>query len=59
MSIAARISQTPMSGYQWLIVALCTFMNCLDGFDVMTVAFTGPSVTGEFALNGSQFGLPV
>ncbi|MGW0927575.1 MFS transporter [Streptomyces sp. NPDC002644] len=48
-----------MSGYQWLIVALCTFMNCLDGFDVMAVAFTGPSVTDEFGLSGSEFGLLV
>ncbi|GAA1778674.1 MFS transporter [Streptomonospora arabica] len=59
MNITARISQTPMSGYQWLIIALCTFMNCLDGFDVMAVAFTGPSVTEEFGLTGSQFGLLV
>ncbi|MFE5240355.1 MULTISPECIES: MFS transporter [unclassified Streptomyces] len=48
-----------MSGYQWLVVALCTFMNCLDGFDVMAVAFTGPSVTEEFGLSGSEFGLLV
>ncbi|RNL84978.1 MFS transporter [Halostreptopolyspora alba] len=59
MNITARISQAPMSGYQWLIIALCTFMNCLDGFDVMAVAFTGPSVTEEFGLTGSQFGLLV
>ncbi|MGW1819248.1 MFS transporter [Streptomyces sp. NPDC002125] len=59
MNITARISQAPMSGYQWLIVALCTFMNCLDGFDVMAVAFTGPSVTEEFGLSGSEFGLLV
>jgi benzoate transport len=59
MNITARMTQAPMSGYQWLIVALCTFMNCLDGFDVMAVAFTGPSVTEEFALSGSEFGLLV
>ncbi|TDC93485.1 MFS transporter [Saccharopolyspora aridisoli] len=59
MILTARIGAAPMSGYQWLIVALCTFMNCLDGFDVMAVAFTGPSVTEEFGLNGSQFGLLV
>ncbi|MBB3051537.1 benzoate transport [Prauserella isguenensis] len=59
MNITERIGAAPMSGYQWLIVALCTFMNCLDGFDVMAVAFTGPSVTDEFGLNGSEFGLLV
>ncbi|MCP2252749.1 benzoate transport [Prauserella aidingensis] len=59
MNITERIGAAPMSGYQWLIVALCTFMNCLDGFDVMAVAFTGPSVTEEFGLNGSEFGLLV
>ncbi|MBB3664608.1 MULTISPECIES: MFS transporter [Prauserella salsuginis group] len=59
MNITERIGAAPMSGYQWLIVALCTFMNCLDGFDVMAVAFTGPSVTDEFGLSGSEFGLLV
>ncbi|GAA1210039.1 MFS transporter [Prauserella alba] len=59
MNITERIGAAPMSGYQWLIVALCTFMNCLDGFDVMAVAFTGPSVTEEFGLSGSEFGLLV
>ncbi|WP_406691145.1 MFS transporter [Saccharopolyspora sp. ID03-671] len=59
MNLTARIGAAPMSAYQWLIVALCTFMNCLDGFDVMAVAFTGPSVTEEFGLSGSEFGLLV
>lgn len=59
MNITERIGAARMSGYQWLIVALCTFMNCLDGFDVMAVAFTGPSVTEEFGLTGSEFGLLV
>ena len=57
MNITQRISAAPMSGYQWLIIALCTVMNCLDGFDVMAVAFTGPSLVEEFDLTGSQFGL--
>ncbi|ACU97594.1 MFS transporter [Saccharomonospora viridis] len=59
MNITQRISAAPMSGYQWLIIALCTVMNCLDGFDVMAVAFTGPSLVEEFDLTGSQFGLLV
>ncbi|MGW9479860.1 MFS transporter [Saccharomonospora azurea] len=59
MNITERIGAARMSGYQWLIVALCTFMNCLDGFDVMAIAFTGPSVTEEFGLTGSEFGLLV
>lgn len=56
MTLQQRISAAPMSGYQWLVVGLCTFLNCLDGFDVMAVAFTGPSVTAHFDLSASAFG---
>ncbi|OLT45451.1 MFS transporter [Saccharomonospora sp. CUA-673] len=59
MNIAERTAAAPMSGYQWLIVALCAFINCLDGFDIMAVSFTGPAVTDEFGLTGSEFGLLV
>ncbi|MFC7341099.1 MFS transporter [Saccharopolyspora griseoalba] len=59
MNITERIGAARMSGYQWLVVALCTLMNCLDGFDVMAIAFTGPAMTDDFGLTGSQFGLLV
>ena len=45
-----------MSPYQWVIVALAAFLNALDGYDVLAMAFTATSVTGEFGLSGAQLG---
>ncbi|MFZ3453896.1 MFS transporter [Arthrobacter sp. 7Tela_A1] len=45
-----------MSPYQWVIVALAAFLNALDGYDVLAMAFTATSVTEEFGLSGSQLG---
>ncbi|AGF71158.1 MFS transporter [Corynebacterium halotolerans] len=57
MDIRKAIDTTPMSGFQWYIVALATFLNALDGYDVLALAFTANSVSEEFGLNGSQLGL--
>lgn len=57
MDIRKTIDTTPMSGFQWYIVGLATFLNALDGYDVLAMAFTANAVSGEFGLNGSQLGL--
>lgn len=57
MDIRKAIDTTPMSGFQWYIVGLATFLNALDGYDVLAMAFTANAVSGEFGLNGSQLGL--
>lgn len=56
MNIRDRIDSSPMSPYQWLIIGLCVLLNCLDGFDVMAMAFTASPVSEEFGLSGSQLG---
>ncbi|WP_312795484.1 MFS transporter [Kocuria sp.] len=45
-----------MSAYQWVIVALAAFLNALDGYDVLAMAFTANSVSKEFELTGAQLG---
>lgn len=57
MDIKQRIENSPMSAFQWLVVAVCTFLNALDGFDVLAMAFTANQVSAEFSLSGSQLGL--
>ena len=55
--LRARIDASPMRASQWAVVALCTLLNAVDGFDVLAMAFTSARVSKEFALNGSQLGL--
>src|SRR5699024_3965129 len=46
-----------MSAYQWLIIGICTFLNALDGYDVLAISFTSNAVREEFALTGTALGM--
>lgn len=50
------IANSPMSAYQWLIVALAVILNMLDGFDVLAIAFTAKSIQAELGLDGVAIG---
>lgn len=56
MNIKAIIDESPMSRYQVGCVAICVAINMLDGFDVLVMAFTAPSVSAEWGLKGAQLG---
>ena len=57
MNLRDRIDAAPMSRYQWMIIGLCVLLNTLDGFDVMTMAFTANGVSKEFDLSGTELGV--
>ncbi|WP_264673324.1 hypothetical protein [Moraxella bovoculi] len=38
-NLAHAINHTPMSAYQWLIVALAVILNMLDGFEVLAIVY--------------------
>lgn len=56
MDLRQKIAQSPMSGYQWMVVALTFILNMLDGFDVLAVAFTAKSIQTELGLDGAHIG---
>lgn len=45
-----------MAPYQWLIVGIRTFINALEGYDVLVIAFASNQVTEEFSLSGTALG---
>lgn len=57
MNIRERIDASPMSRFQWVVVGVCTFLNALDGFDVLAMAFSANRVSTEFGLSGSELGV--
>lgn len=57
MELIKRINEAPMSRFQWTIVAMCVWLNMLDGFDVMAMAFTAKRVTGYFAISATELGV--
>ena len=57
MNLREKIDQSPMSMYQWAIVATAAIMNFLDGFDVLAIAFTATNISKDFALSKTEFGV--
>lgn len=55
--VIGEINNNQMSRYQWFVIIICLCLNIIDGFDVMVMAFTAPSVSAEWALSGAQTGL--
>ena len=50
------IDQRNMTGMQISLVCVCAFLNMLDGFDVLAMAFTAPSISEEWSLPAHQLG---
>ncbi len=56
MDLRIKIADSPMSGYQWLVVSLAVLLNILDGFDVLAIAFTAKSISNELNLQATHIG---
>src|SRR5690348_5243434 len=41
----------------WVVVAICTIINMLDGFDVLAISFAAPEVAREWGLKPTELGL--
>jgi MFS family permease len=51
------IDDNRMSTRQWIVVALMVFLNALDGFDVLSSAFSAPGITKEWGIPRSELGI--
>lgn len=56
MDIRELIDRSPMGARQWLIIAIALFLNALDGYDMVAMAFGAGPVSEEFALSNSFLG---
>lgn len=56
-NVLDEINHNKMSRYQWFVILICLFLNVIDGFDVMVMAFTAPSVSAEWTLSGAEIGI--
>jgi benzoate transport len=51
------INRGKMRPMQIGVIAVCWFINMLDGFDVLAIAYTAPSITEELQLAPSVLGI--
>ncbi len=57
MNITNYIEHGPMSRFQVVAIMLCMIINMMDGFDVLVIAFTAPSIAAEWGLTPAAVGL--
>lgn len=50
-SLRQIIDAAPMHALQWRAIALCFFINMVDGIDVLVMAFTASAVAKDWQLN--------
>jgi len=55
--LAPNLERSPMSHFQVAAILICTFINMMDGFDVLVIAFTAPAIAAEWHLSGTVVGL--
>ena len=55
--IRRLIDERPVSGLQLRVVLICFALNMLDGFDVLAIAFTAPTISQEWQLTPYVLGI--
>ena len=53
MDIRSRIDSRRMGAYQWTIIAIALFINSLDGYDMVAMAFAAAAVGAALAAFGA------
>ena len=56
MHLKDRIEDSTLSRRQVGIIAICTALYMIDGFDVLVMAFSASAVSAEWDLNGAELG---
>jgi MFS transporter, AAHS family, 4-hydroxybenzoate transporter len=54
--LAAALDARPIGALQWRVLALCTLVILLDGFDVQAIAFTAPAIARDWRLAPGSLG---
>ncbi|MCX4176973.1 MULTISPECIES: MFS transporter [Paraburkholderia] len=57
LDLRKTIDESPMTRFQNIVVTVCILLNMLDGFDVLSMAFTAAHISAEWNLNGTKIGL--
>ena len=53
----AVIDENPMTARQWIVVIVMVLLNALDGFDVLSSAFSAPGISKEWGIPRSELGI--
>ena len=51
------VANSPMTRPQYVAIALCVLINFMDGFDLLSIAFTAPIISKTWDVGMSQLGI--
>jgi len=51
------IDQSKMTALQIIVVAMTVFLNAMDGFDVLSIAFASPGIAREWGIAQTALGV--
>ena len=52
----AVLGNRPMTGAQYLVVALCILVNMIDGYDILAISLAGSALKAEWGLSDAALG---
>ena len=53
----AILRQGPMTAFQIAVVVICTLLNMIDGFDVLSISFTAPLIAKQWNVAPTTLGV--
>ncbi|MET0246881.1 MAG: MFS transporter [Sphingomonas sp.] len=57
MDARQTLLKSPLHWRQIATIALCVFLNALDGFDVLSISFAAPGIAGEWGVDRAALGI--
>ncbi len=51
------LAQSKMGRFQFVAVAMCVFLNALDGFDVLSISFAAPGIVEDWGITRTTLGI--
>lgn len=55
--VETQIAEGAVTGLQATVLALCSTINALDGFDILAISFTAADIGGEWSLAPDELGM--
>ena len=56
LDVTALIDRRPITGYQWMIFALCALTMVVDGFDAQAIGYVAPALAKSLGLAPGSLG---
>ena len=57
MNLKELIDEGPVTGLQITVIMVCFILTMLDGFDVLAISFTAPSISDEWDIKAGTLGI--